>query len=73
MLLIFIDQLNMGVKEPIHLVSEACSITARAATSIFHAQLSHELGKRRTQNQHTALSPYRFSRNQARIKRGKFP
>ena len=61
MILIFVDQLNMGVEEPIHLVSETGSITARAAATIFHTQLPHELGKRRTQNQHTASGLYRFS------------
>ena len=58
--LILVDQLDTGVKEPVHLVPQPRPITARAATVILHAQLAHELGQRGSQDQLAALGSYCF-------------
>ena len=61
-LLRLIYERDCGAKEPVHLVAEPRSITARATAVILHAQLAHELGKRTAQDELAALGPHRFGR-----------
>ena len=59
-MLMFVDQLNLTMKEALHLVAEPGPVAACATAAIFHAELTHELRERGSQNQHTVLGPHRF-------------
>ena len=50
----------MRVKEPPHLVAEPGPPASGPADDGIHAQLAHELGKRRTQDELAALGSHRF-------------
>ena len=57
--LILIDQLDCGAEQPLHLISEPCSIPAPAAVD---SQGPHELRERTPQDELAASGPYRFGR-----------
>ena len=68
--LVFVDQLDIGVKEPIHLVAEPRLNATASAAVVVDAERSHELGQRTTQNQLAALGPYRFGRDPSQQQTG---
>ena len=57
-MLVFVDQLNVGVEQPVHLVAEPGVLAAAGAVD---AQRSHELRERRPQDQLAGLGAHRLS------------
>ena len=59
-MLILIDQPDIGVKEPTHLIAKPGPLAPAAATVTVDTQLPHELSQRRAQDQLAALGPHRL-------------
>ena len=72
--LVFVDQLDTGAKEPIHLVAEPGPVAPAATAERSHVQLPHEFRERGPQDQLAASgsSPLR-SQTQASNRRGMLP
>ena len=66
--LIFVDQPDIGVEEPPHLVAETGVFSTAAAVDI---ERSHELGKRRTQDELAAFGLHGFGAHPGQQQSGK--